>query len=140
MGLVQVSEKEYIIKLDYDDDIIESIKDFAQKKAIKSAVFFGIGAVKSVHLGYFNISKRRYDFKEIPKNLEIVSLSGNVTKKGMETKVHAHIVVSDEEYNVFAGHLGSSSVSVTCEIYLKQFDEELTRKTDLSTGLDLIKT
>ena len=127
----------YCIKLERGDKIIENLTRMCNKESIKFGFLNGIGAVGDVTLGIYDISTKKYSDKRIKKPLEVLSLSGNVTRVEGERFVHAHVVLSDEEMRAFGGHLKEATVSVTAEIILRKVDGEIKRKKDIETGLNL---
>ena len=129
----------WVIVLKRNEMIIESLKEFVKKNNIKSGYFNAIGAVSSVELGHFNLEKGGYTTKSFNQPLEIVSLMGNVSKKGKEIIIHSHIVLGTYQMEVLGGHLKEATISATCEIILHEFEETLERKYDEDTRLNLIK-
>lgn len=68
---------------------------------------------------------------EITKPMEIVSLSGTLSKDGL----HLHISLADENGQVVGGHLVSATVHTTCELILIDLPN-FTRTFDASTGFN----
>jgi predicted DNA-binding protein with PD1-like motif len=87
-----------------------------EESGIKTGVFFLIGSLKEVVLGYLKGGK--YHYIQVNGPLEIASCMGNIAvdEKG-ETAIHAHLVVSDEKGKAFGGHLmNGSHVGATAEL------------------------
>ncbi|UCE10165.1 MAG: DUF296 domain-containing protein [Candidatus Thorarchaeota archaeon] len=122
------------------EDTIDAISSIAIENEIKAAQFFGIGAISKARLGFFDMETKEYLSYDIEKNLEVVSLTGNVALSGDGlVAVHAHMVVSDREGNCFGGHvMQGCEVSVTIELFLTELDDELKRAIDGPTGLNLL--
>ena len=72
-----------------------------------------------------------------PENLEIVSMTGTVSKNG----IHIHISGSDIKGKVWGGHLKEgSTVRMTCELVLGILDGvKFSRELDPITGYDELK-
>ena len=111
----------YIIKLEKDEKIIESLTKFLEEKQIKNGFFVGLGALSKVELALYRLKDKKYFFKEFEEALEISSLHGNVFLKEGKPFIHVHIVVSDENMITKGGHLKEAIVSATCEIIFIEF-------------------
>ncbi|MBM3200738.1 DNA-binding protein, partial [Candidatus Woesearchaeota archaeon] len=77
-------------------------------------------------------------YKTFKKPLEIISLIGNAALFNGKPMIHAHVSLSDDKMKVFGGHLKEATVSATCEVVLRAFDEKVARKEDLKIGLKLL--
>ncbi|RKZ18887.1 DNA-binding protein [bacterium] len=134
------SGKGIFVVLKKGEMLMESITDACKKIGIDSGFVSGIGAIEDVLLGAFNTEKREYIKKEFSGSHELLSLTGNISKKGNgEYVVHLHCIIGDEDMKVYGGHLFNARVSVTCEIFIHIEDFGLIRRMDSETGLFLIK-
>lgn len=127
----------YLIRLEKGEKLIEALTLVLKEKEISSAHFQAIGGVSQAEIGFYSLEKREYQFNEFQKTLEIVSLLGNVSTTNGVLKIHAHIVLADQEMNAFGGHLKEATVGGTCEIYLVRHNIAILRKLDVETGLTL---
>ncbi len=127
----------YIIKLEKNEKIIETLTGFLKKKKITSGYFFGIGAVSKAEIAHFNL-KKKYSYKILNEPLEIISLLGNIATLDKQIIIHAHITLSDSEMNVYGGHLKEVTISATCEIILKKINKNLNRRLDNKINLNLL--
>lgn len=132
------TDKGYIIRLVRGEKIVNTLTSFCEKENIHSGVFHGIGAVETPELGYYNLDTKEYKWQQIEKMLEIVSLTGNVALVENKPFIHAHVVVSDDEFIAYGGHLKEGTVGASCEIYLTDFGIDIKREFDEVTGLKLI--
>ena len=83
---------------------------------------------------------KEYSFFELNKNLEITSLTGNISLRDDEPMVHAHITVSDSDGRTFGGHLAPGTIVFACEFVITALDgPQLLRSHDDQTGLPLWK-
>ena len=81
-----------------------------------------------------------YRFLEINKNLEISSLTGNVSVRNDKPMVHAHITLSDHNGNAYGGHLAEGTIVFACEFVMDIYDgPQYLRDYDETTGLPLWK-
>ncbi len=129
----------FIVRCDIGDEVVSSLGGFAAKNSIHSGTVRGIGALEKVVLGYFDVKSKQYIRREFDGVFELLSLSGNFSKKGNETILHCHVVISDKEFHVFGGHLFSAVVAITGEFYIIPGGKEIRRGPDEATGLNLIK-
>lgn len=132
------TDNRYIIRLALGENFSEQLLKLCEKEEINTAFFYGLGATLSSELAYYNLRTNKYQNKQFDKTLEIVSLTGNITTVDKKPFIHAHIVLSDENYNCFGGHLKDAMIGGTCEIYLTKEELKLSRKDDTQTGLKLI--
>lgn len=52
--------------------------------------------------------------------------------------LHLHIVLGDEKFQAYGGHLKNAVVSATCEIAIFELDSKIKRKYDDEIGLNLL--
>jgi len=120
-------------------EIVAEIINFCSSKNIKASYFSAIGAVSSLEIGFYDIHKKEYNFKKFDEDLEIDNITGNIAVMDGELVLHAHSAFSDKEMKMIGGHLKSATVSGTCEVFLVPLKENIERKFDEDTGLNLIK-
>jgi len=95
----------------------------------------GIGMLKDPELGYF-ISKGEYARKIFPGNFELLNLSGNFSLLDGTLMAHIHVMLANDDYSVFGGHLFSAVVGLTLEGYLQGVGKiEMSRALEDETGL-----
>jgi uncharacterized protein len=131
----------YILRLDKNDEIINSLKQFAVKKKLnKGAFFYGLGVGKDIELGYFDAHKKTYIKKLFKGEYEFSSLSGNISNFEKDIIIHCHVTITDNKFNAYGGHLFRGTVPATCEIVVFPFRSfySLNRKKDGETGLNLL--
>jgi len=135
---IREEENSFLIRLDLGDPLFDTLYDFAWKANIKAAFFWGLGAVKDVTLGYYDIANKKYIENKFDGIWELVSLTGNLAQIDEGEIIHAHAVLSDIENRTIGGHVFSMTTAATVEIYLIPFHPGLTRKYDDVTGLKLL--
>jgi len=133
-----VSGSRYIIRLDAGEKIIASLLSLCERDGIGSGFFNGLGAVGEAELGHFNPATGDYSWTKLAGSYEIVSLYGNISVVDGKPFIHAHASLGDETFAVRGGHLREAVVSVTCEITLTRFKDDIGRKRDEATGLFLL--
>lgn len=133
-----LSKDKYILRLEKDEEIVNSVLDFCTSSNIKAGYLSGIGAIQNVDLALYELDSKKYSKKHLDGPFEIVKLSGFIALLENDIKAHLHIAISDHEMKVFGGHLDSAIVGATCEILIEKFNIELKRYADSEIGLNLL--
>ena len=127
--------KDYLINIDKDEKVVETLTRFCNENGIKNAKLSGIGAVKKTEIGAYDLLKKEYIKREYSEILELLSLEGNVALKDGEPFIHAHVVLSDHKMQTLGGHLFETTVGVAGEFFLTQFDGNAYRELKPDIGL-----
>ncbi|MEJ2421553.1 MAG: DUF296 domain-containing protein [Acidobacteriota bacterium] len=127
--------KDVLFRLDPGEELVGELVHWARKSAIPSAVMTGLGAVRDVHLGYFDLDARKYVKIPVPRHVEIVSLDGSIGVLDDEYHAHVHVTVSSSGGNCVAGHLFQAMVSITAEIHMTVLQEPLRLVRQPETGI-----
>jgi predicted DNA-binding protein with PD1-like motif len=125
----------YVVRLDAGEKIVETLRSLCERDAIGGGFFNGLGAASEAEIGCFDPAANAYSWVKLPGPLEIVCLYGNITTADGKPFIHAHIALADGTFAVRGGHLKEASVSVTCEVTLTRFRDDIGRKKDEATGL-----
>jgi predicted DNA-binding protein with PD1-like motif len=121
-------------------DLLQSITDICIEEDIKCASIECIGSVQNASLAYYDQVELEYVPIDIHRNLEIASLTGNVSIKDNLPFVHAHVVFSDKKSIAYAGHLSLGTKIFSAELLIHVFTPGyFERKIDSSTKLFLWK-
>ncbi len=128
----------YVVRLDAGEKIIETLRALCERDAIGSGFFQGLGAVNEAELGHFDPATGDFSWTKLAGPCEIVSLYGNITVVDGKPVIHAHASLGDKTFAVRGGHLREAVVSVTCEVTLTRFRDDIERKKDAATGLFLL--
>jgi len=127
------------IKLEPNDDILESLTQAITENSIQTGFFTAIGAIKTANLGYYLLDQKKYKTITLEGNFEIVSCSGNITLKDGAPMIHAHLVVADQKGRAFGGHLlADNKISITGEIFLIEAKMPLNRTLDAQFQVSLV--
>jgi len=129
----------YVIRCFNGEEIISVLTGLCEQENITSGWIWGLGAVKSVILGYFDMELKSYVREELEEDFEIVQLTGNVAIHKDKLMFHLHICLADGSFNTLGGHLFSAEVGATAELLLTPFSNPLIRTTDTQTGLNLLE-
>lgn len=129
----------YVVRLDKDEEIVETLKKFCKDQQITLGWVSGIGAVNKAKIGLFETSSKKYHSIELEGDYEITSLLGNISTMNGEVYLHLHINLSDEEYNTRGGHLNSAVISVTGELMIESIEGNVDREFSEEIGINLYK-
>ena len=136
--LVQGPQRTFVVVFDKGEELKEGLTSFARASRMFAARISGVGAFHSCTLGYFNRENMGYDNIELPEQVEVLSLDGDIAAKDGEPEVHAHVVVGKRDGSAWGGHLLRADVWPTLEVMLVEAPAHLRRVMDDETGLALI--
>ena len=88
-------------------------------------------------VGVFHTAEKQYHANHFSGDLEIVSLTGSVTRKDGGFYAHLHMSAGGADGAVVGGHLNRAVVSATCEMFITVLDGEVGRRFDETVGLNL---
>lgn len=132
-------EKTYAIILESGEEATEQLLAFAKEKKLAASQFTAIGAFSKTITGFFDFSIKDYKKTHFNQQMEVLSLTGDITLFKAEYKVHAHIVLAKEDGTAYGGHLIKGIVHPTLEIILVESPVYLQREMDEKSGIPLIK-
>ena len=129
----------FIIYVEQDESIMETLNQFCKSKDIVNAQISGIGAIKEIDLGAYDLKNKEY-VRQFFNNLwELTSFQGNVILKDNEPFIHAHITMSDHNLDVKGGHLFEAKVGAVGEFILRKIETDGKREYDANIGLFCMK-
>lgn len=128
-----------IARIDKGEEILEQVKEIAQKEKITLASVQALGAISRFTAGVFKTEEKEYLANELTGSYEIVSLTGTINTMNGEFYCHLHISAGNEKGEVFGGHLNRAIVSATCEMVIRKIDGRVDRYYDEQIGLNLYK-
>jgi len=131
-------QKTIAIIFNKGDEFISRLTEFAKRQKLTGSHFTAIGAFSGVTLGYFDRNKMEYQQIPLNEQVEVLSLTGNITLDHDEPKVHAHVVVGRPDATTRGGHILEAYVWPTLEVIVVEEPKGLQRRTDEETGLALI--
>lgn len=129
----------YLIRFVKGEELPKTLASFCDSQNIKGGFFHALGAVTNIELACYHLDKKEYTYKNWDEELEIVSLTGNIAIVDHKPLIHIHGVVSDKNFECHGGHIQSAVVGATCEVYLVDFQKEVTRELDSEIGLKLLQ-
>ena len=137
--LDDASERTWALVFDTGDEVVSSLTRFASQHQLAAARFTAIGAFSQATLGYFDWEAKAYEKIPLRKQVEVLSLIGDVAQDAGEPKVHAHVVVGKRDGTAHGGHLLEAHVRPTLEVMLVESPARLARIFDPRSGLALIE-
>jgi predicted DNA-binding protein with PD1-like motif len=133
-------QRTYALIFETGDEVMSTLKAFAQDHRLSGSHFTAIGAFKDATLGYFDWAQKDYQKIPVHEQVEVVSLVGDVAQgEGNQPAVHAHVVLGKSDCTALGGHLLEAHVRPTLELMLVESPKHLQRKHDPETGLALIR-
>ena len=140
MMLYKKQGTSYIVRLEQGDDILKSLRQFSDGQRIKAAFFEGIGSLYKARLGHYDFKDTKtYKYETFDEDLEILTLSGNVSTMNNHALPHAHITLGRRDFSVIGGHLEDDSLANMVEVNLVKMPGKLEKAKDSSIGLNLLQ-
>lgn len=131
-------ERTYALILENGDEAISELQKFCNDYNLSASRFNAIGAFSKVTLGYFDWQKKDYEKIVIDEQVEVLTLTGDVTLFESRPKIHAHVVLGKRDGTAHGGHLLEALVRPTLEILLVESPASLKRSMNPESGLPLI--
>jgi len=130
----------FVLRLEQGDDILMTLKQFADSQKIHAAFFEGIGSLYKARLGHYDFKDTRtYKYETFHEDLEILTLSGNVSTMNHQALPHAHATLGRRDFSVIGGHLEEGSLANMVEVNLARLPGKLEKARDSSIGLNLLQ-
>lgn len=127
----------YMVRIDLDEEIIESLKKLCEDERICLGRVEAIGAANHAVLGVYDLQKKEYYPEEIHEFMEVISLNGNITAMNGKPYIHLHAALADQRHTVHGGHVLEMRVGATCEMFVTVLDGEVERQKDEALGINL---
>ena len=132
-------QNKIIVRMDKGEEILEKVREVAEKEKIKLADISALGAVSEFTVGVFDTEAKEYHANEFKGSFEIVSLTGTINTMNDEFYCHLHISAGNEKGQVFGGHLNRAIISATCEMVITLIDGRVDRRFEKEVGLNLFQ-
>jgi hypothetical protein len=130
--------REFMGRLDYDSDLYNSLTAIASEMNIETGVIELIGACRKAKVAIYDQEKKTYNCLSFEKPMEILSCTGNISKREGKTFLHLHITLAGEDGMVVGGHVLEGTRVFAGEFYIRELKGAiLDRKFDETTGLAL---
>ena len=131
----QKIDDSYIVYIEKGEKVIDSLTAFCIEQKIYSGQISGIGAVKNVDIGAYDITSKDYIHKVFDSTLELLSFQGNIALKDDKPFLHAHITLGNHDMEVSGGHLFEMEVAAVGEFIKHDFKDKTHRALNEDIGL-----
>ena len=118
----------YLLRLDVGEKLPAGLVAFCRKLELPAATATGLGALRDIELGYYNVETRAYDRTRLEGSWELLSLFADVATWDGDLFAHTHVVLGGPDFVARGGHLFEGTVSVTAEIRVTPIEREIARK------------
>ena len=125
----------YIIYLEQGESIMAILTQFCIDHQIINGQISGIGAIKEIELGSYDLKNQEYIIHKLDDTWELASYQANIQLKDEEPFIHAHINISDHDLTVKGGHLFEAKVAVVGEFILRNINSNGKRVFNSEIGL-----
>ncbi len=132
-------QNKIIVRMDKGEEILEKVREVAEKEKIKLADISALGAVSEFTVGVFDTEAKEYHANEFKGSFEIVSLTGTINTMNDEFYCHLHMSAGNEKGQVFGGHLNKAIISATCEMVITLIEGRVDRRFEEEVGLNLFQ-
>ncbi len=126
------------MSIEKGEDVTATLISFCEEKGIDNALISGIGAVKGLSCGYYELEEKKYYFKAYEDLVEAVSLTGNIMLKNGKPFLHMHGVFTDKENIAFGGHIEKMTSGIVLELSIQPLSASIDRELDEEIGLFLL--
>lgn len=131
--------RSYVLIFERGDEVMDGLVDFAASTDLAGAHFHGIGAFRDAVLAYFDWDTKEYERIPVDEQVEVTSISGNISRREGEPAVHAHVSLATRAGTGLGGHLMRAHTRPTLELFLTESPERLVRAPDEESGLALLR-
>jgi len=130
--------KTYALVYEKEDEFMSELQRFAEQHALAASHFTAIGAFSDAVVGFFD--RKNMDYLKIPiqEQVEVLSLTGNITLSEEGYKVHAHAALGKSDASALGGHILEAHIWPTLEVIVEESPKHLLRQMDPETGLPLL--
>ena len=128
----------FVMVLGTGDEAIRTLALFAAENRLKASHFSAIGAFERAVVAYFDWDSKAYRNIPIDEQVEVLSMTGDITLEDRRPKVHAHVVLGKSDATAHGGHLVEGHVRPTLELLITELPRHLYRHHDQESGLALI--
>ena len=138
-GIRQVEAgRRWMGRLPEGQDLVAAVLAFCRQAGVHTAAFSVMGTVAGYTIGAFDPAQQVYVTENEEAPFDIAACRGNVSRKGQDLFVRAHICLGDIGGRVVAGRLFSPTPLLEAEMEMLEITAPVfDRHNDSSLGLDL---
>lgn len=137
MGFERI-EGGWLLRLDRGAKLPDALADFCRGQGLSSATAEGLGALRDVELGYWDLETKAYRRTRLEGSWELLNLWADVAEWDGGLFAHTHVVLSGADFVARGGHLFEGTVSVTAELRVWEVGRPLRRRMHEDIGLHLL--
>ena len=126
-----------VLRLDPGEEILTSLAKLAEQEQIILAEVTGLGALNELEICVYDVAAKQYYTNTYAEALELLSLSGTITRMEGKPYLHVHASAGDSTGKAVGGHLKKAVISATGEILVRIIDGQVSRKFNETIGLNL---
>ena len=115
-------EDTYLISLNQNEEIMQTLTAFCTENDILNGQLSGIGAIKDIEIGAYILEEKKYVKEVFPDTWELSSLQGNILLKDNEPFIHAHVTISDHHFNTKGCNIFKATVAVAGEFIIRKIN------------------
>ncbi len=129
----------YVLRLDEGEQAVATLRSFLVQHGVLGGYFLAWGGFSRLTLKYYGIEEHTFYERDLERQVEVVSLLGNIACMDGEPVIHAHMTVGDANYATYSGHLGEGTVRPMLEVFVTAFPGALRRVWDAARGLAVLQ-
>jgi predicted DNA-binding protein with PD1-like motif len=130
-------ERTYAVIFGKGDEIMSGLTNFAVREKLVAGHFTAIGALERARFGWFDRAQNAYLDIPIDRQVEMISLIGDVGLVNGAPAIHAHGAVGLPDGQVHGGHMLEAIVWPTLELFFTAYRTALIKTHDAETNLFL---
>jgi predicted DNA-binding protein with PD1-like motif len=135
----RVGRRDWLVVLEKDEKVVAHLLRLAADKGIEGGWVNGLGSLKEVEMGYYDLPRRTYLRRKFEEDMELAGAVGNLAMHGPEPVLHLHGSISGPELISFTGHVFEARVAVTAEFLVRDFGVRVERAEVPAVGLKLLQ-
>ena|SRR5438445_9142289 len=128
----------YLLVFHTGQEVTKGLVAFARKHKLTAGHLTGIGAVRDAVVGYFDPEKKVYLRVHEKEQMEVLSLTGNLSLDNDAPFFHVHVALGRRNGSARGGHLFEATARPTVELVLTAYPKTVRRKTDRDSGGELL--
>ena len=128
----------YLLRLEPEEEILTALTALADAEGILLAEVGGLGALQELEVCVFDTVKKVYYTNTFAQPMELISLTGTITRMDGAPYLHLHAAAGDGAGHVLGGHLKRAVVSATAELTVRTLPGRVERRYSDAIGLNLL--
>lgn len=123
MEVKKNSQGVFVVHLQQGDVVHDCLLAVAKEHHIQGGMIEGIGGVKDIELGFFDLELHDYNRKLFTADHELICANGNITTlPDGSPHVHLHVGIGNDSFHVFGGHCFHMTIAIEGEFFITPID------------------